>query len=32
MKEALKTLTSGPLNKEEMERMRKIGDYLHGNG
>jgi len=32
MKEALKTLTLGPLNKEEMERMRKIGDYLHGDG
>ena len=30
MKEALKTLELGPLNQEEMERMRKIGDYLHG--
>jgi len=29
MKEALKTLELGPLNIEEMERMRKIGDYLH---
>jgi predicted aldo/keto reductase-like oxidoreductase len=32
MKEALKTLVLGPLNQEEMERMRKIGDYLHGEG
>ena len=31
MKEALKTLELGPLNPEEMERMRKIGDYLHGD-
>jgi len=31
MKEALKTLELGPLNIEEMERMRKIGDYLHGD-
>jgi hypothetical protein len=30
MKEALKTLELGPLNIEEMERIRKIGDYLHG--
>jgi hypothetical protein len=30
MREALKTLEMGPLNQEEMERMRKIGDYLHG--
>jgi hypothetical protein len=27
----LKTLELGPLNQEEMERMRKIGDYLHGD-
>lgn len=32
MKEALKTLEWGPLNPEEMERIRKIGDYLHGKG
>ena len=32
MKEALKTLALGPLNQEEMERMKKIGDYLHGEG
>jgi len=31
MKEALKTLALGPLSMEEMERMKKIGDYLHGD-
>jgi predicted aldo/keto reductase-like oxidoreductase len=31
MKEALKTLELGPLNPEEIKRMRKIGDYLHGD-
>jgi predicted aldo/keto reductase-like oxidoreductase len=31
MKEALKTLALGPLTGDEMERMRKIGDYLHGD-
>ena len=31
MKEALKTLAMGPLSEEEMERMKKIGDYLHGH-
>jgi predicted aldo/keto reductase-like oxidoreductase len=29
MKEALKTLDLGPLNAEEMARMKRIGDYLH---
>lgn len=29
MREALKTLELGPLNNEEMERIKKIGDYIH---
>jgi len=29
MKENLKTLEMGPLNEEEMKRVRRIGDYLH---
>ena len=29
MKEGLKTLDLGPLAPEEMERIRKIGDYVH---
>jgi aryl-alcohol dehydrogenase-like predicted oxidoreductase len=32
MKEALKTLELGPLPVEAMERMKRIGDYLHGAG
>jgi predicted aldo/keto reductase-like oxidoreductase len=31
MKEALRTLELGPLNREEVERMRKIGDYVHAH-
>jgi predicted aldo/keto reductase-like oxidoreductase len=30
MRENLKTLELGPLNEEEMGRMRRIGDYVHG--
>jgi aryl-alcohol dehydrogenase-like predicted oxidoreductase len=29
MKEALLTLDLGPLNWEELERVRRIGDYVH---
>ncbi len=29
MKEALRTLELGPLNDDELERIRKIGDYVH---
>jgi hypothetical protein len=29
MKEALRTMDLGPLNSEEMARMRQIGDYVH---
>ncbi len=29
MKEGLRTLDLGPLNEPEMERMRRIGDYIH---
>jgi len=29
MSEALKTLDLGPLNREELERLRRIGDYVH---
>jgi predicted aldo/keto reductase-like oxidoreductase len=29
MREALTTLELGPLDQEEMERMRRIGDYVH---
>ena len=31
MKEALRALELGPLNREEVERMRKIGDYVHAH-
>lgn len=31
MREALRTLDTGPLNPEELERMRKIGDYVHAH-
>jgi len=31
MKEGLRTLELGPLNQEEMERMRRIGDHVHEN-
>ena len=31
MREALKTLESGPLDKDEMEKMRRIGDYVHAH-
>ncbi len=30
MQENLKTLESGPLTAEEMERIRRIGDHLYG--
>lgn len=30
MEEGLTALTKGPFSKREMERARKIGDYLHG--
>ncbi len=30
MRQALKALDGGPLSQEEMDRMIKIGDYLHG--
>ena len=26
----LETLEKGPLSEAEMERVRKIGDYVHG--
>ena len=29
MKEALKTLDLGPLEDEDLNRMRRIGDYIH---
>ena len=32
MKEALLTLTHGPLCEEEMAWMRRVGDHLHGKG
>ncbi len=31
MREALRTLELGPLEGEELERMRKIGDYVHAH-
>jgi len=31
MKEALRTLDLGPLNPEELEHMRRIGDYVHAH-
>lgn len=30
MREDLVTLNQGPMSEKELERMRKIGDYLHG--
>jgi aryl-alcohol dehydrogenase-like predicted oxidoreductase len=30
MRENLETLESGPLSKEEMERVRRIGDHIYG--
>jgi aryl-alcohol dehydrogenase-like predicted oxidoreductase len=30
MNEALRTLDRGPLSPEEMDRMRAIGDFVHG--
>ncbi len=30
MRENLETLDSGPLSKEEMERIRRIGDHIYG--
>lgn len=30
MRENLKTLESGPLSKEEMRRIRRIGDHMYG--
>ncbi len=29
MRENLRTLQLGPMNEEELQRMRKIGDYVH---
>jgi predicted aldo/keto reductase-like oxidoreductase len=31
MREALRTLELGPLNEEELERIRKIGDHVHSH-
>ena len=31
MKEALKALDMGPLDPEEMDRMRQIGDHIHSS-
>ncbi|MFC1885057.1 aldo/keto reductase [Thermodesulfobacteriota bacterium] len=31
MQEALKTLDLGPLDEDELERMRRIGDYVHAH-
>ena len=31
MKEALKTLELGPLDDQELSRIRKIGDHVHAN-
>ena len=30
MREALRALDLGPLHEEEMDRLRRIGDYVHG--
>jgi aryl-alcohol dehydrogenase-like predicted oxidoreductase len=30
MDEALRALDLGPLSEEEMARVRRIGDYVHG--
>ena len=32
MRKALRTLDLGPLDQEELERMRMIGDHVHGRG
>ena len=32
MEEALMTLEQGPLSPEEMDRMIRIGDYVHAHG
>jgi hypothetical protein len=32
MKEALRTIDLGPLDPEALERMRKIGAFVHGKG
>jgi hypothetical protein len=29
MREALKALDLGPLSQEEMDRVRRVGDYVH---
>jgi predicted aldo/keto reductase-like oxidoreductase len=29
MQEALQTLERGPLSEEEMQWMKRVGDYLH---
>jgi aryl-alcohol dehydrogenase-like predicted oxidoreductase len=31
MRQALRILELGPLNKDEMERMKRIGDHVHAN-
>lgn len=31
MREALAALDDGPLNQEELARMRRIGDFVHGH-
>ncbi len=31
MREALRALELGPLSQEELERMRRIGDYVHAH-
>jgi aryl-alcohol dehydrogenase-like predicted oxidoreductase len=30
MRENLVTLDSGPMTEEELSRMRRIGDHIHG--
>jgi predicted aldo/keto reductase-like oxidoreductase len=32
MQEALKTLEGPPLDKREMDRIRRIGDHVHKRG
>jgi predicted aldo/keto reductase-like oxidoreductase len=32
MKEALRTIDLGPLDTDTLERMRKIGAFVHGKG
>jgi len=31
MREALRTLELGPLNEEELKRMREIGAFVHSH-